>query len=115
MDTDHRELVQSEPEVTSPVHAVGEGTSESVPPDQSNPSNGNVPRTTRIDTTNLGPSAATTSENGNFYDTSSLQHLTQPIRQTSVRLPLSPARRLTRNESEIDWIVPKEEKVSNPL
>jgi len=114
MDTD-REPVQSEPQVTSPVHALGEGTSESVQLDRSksNPSNRNVPRTTpRIDATNLGPSAATTSENDNFHDTSSLQRLTQPIRETSVRIPpeLSPSRRITRNESEIDWIVPKEEK-----
>ena len=112
MDSDRKPaaLLQSEPEVISPVHALGEGTSGTIKLDRSNSPHRNVLRTSpRIDSKNLGPSAATSSEN--FHDTSSMQHLTQPIRQTSVRLPeLGSGRRQT---SEIDWIVPKEEKVSS--
>lgn len=118
MDTDREPaaaVFQSEPEVISPVHALGESTSGTNKLDQSNSPRRNVPRTTpRIDSNNLGPSAPASSEN--FHDTSSLQPLTQPIRQTSVRLPdLNSGRRETKNESEIDWIVPKEERVSNVL
>jgi len=112
MDTDRKPaaVLHTEPEVISPVRALGEGTSGTVQPDLSNSPIRNIPRTTtRIDSSNLGPSAATSSEN--FHDTSSMQLLTQPIRQTSVRLPdLNTERRQTKNEGEIDWIVPKEEE-----
>ena len=102
-------LQSNGPEVISPVNALGEGTTGTM-----DRSNRNVQSTTpRIDVSNLGgPSADTSSDN--FHDTSSLQPLTQPIRQTSVRLPdLNPEKRQTRKDNEIDWIVPKEEKVSS--
>lgn len=107
MDTDRKPaaVLQSEPEVISPVHASGEDTSGSVQLDESNR---NLPRTTPRNDNNLAPSAAAASTE-NFHDTSSMQHLTQPIRE----LPeLNPERRQTEDESEIDWIGPKEEKVS---
>jgi len=115
MDTDREPAaaLQSKPEVISPVNAlVGEGTSGTIQLDRSQR---NVLRTTpRIDTSNLDPSAATTSEN--FHDTSSLQPLTQPKRQTYVRLPdLNPEKRVTGSDSEIDWTVPKEEKAGGGL
>lgn len=119
--------LQSEPEGTSPVHAVAEDTSGNIQPDPfSNPSQRNVVlRTTaRIDpsTGNLGgPSAALSSTSSEkFHDTSSLQplrsdndHLAQ---RPSVRhSELNSGRRETKmnNDHAIDWIVPTEEKVSN--
>ena len=118
MDTDREPaaaVLQSEPEVISPVNALGEGTG-TVQPDRSNPAHRNVVRTTpRIDAPNLGPSAGASSED--FYDTSSLQPLA-PLQQPSDRpLELNSGRRETRikTSSEIDWIPKEEEKVSNVL
>ena len=109
MDTDRKPAAvpQSKPEVISPVHAVDEDTSESVHLD---PSNRNLPpQTTLRNDDNLAPSAAAASSE-NFHDTSSMQHLTQPLPEEPPEL--NPERRPTGDESEIDWIVPKEEKVS---
>jgi hypothetical protein len=103
-------------EITPPVRAfLGEDT-------QLDPSHRNVLRTThRIDSGNLGPSAALSSTSSeNFHDTSSLQPLRnnddrfpQPIPQSAVHQPeLNTERKIN---SEIDWIVPKEEKVSSVL
>jgi hypothetical protein len=114
MDTDRQPataVLQSEPEVISPVRAKGEGTTGTIQWEPSNPSHRIVPRTTPRTDNNLGPSAATSSEN--FHDTSSLQNLTQSIQRPSVHL--SESRRETKNDDEIDWIGPKEEKVSNVL
>ena len=48
-------LLQSEPEVASPVYALGEDTPGTIQPDLSNPSHRNILRTTaRIDASNLG-------------------------------------------------------------
>ena len=101
-------------EITPPVRAfLGEDT-------QPDPSHQNVLRTApRIDSGNLGPALSSTSSD-NFHDTSSLQplrnnndHLQQPITQSAVRLPVLNTERNTNGE--IDWIVPKEEKVSSVL
>lgn len=125
MDTDRvpAARLQSEPEITAPVHALGEDTSGTVQPDRSNPSHRIVPpMSPRIDA--AGPSTALSSTSSeNLYDTSSLQplrtnddNLVQPIRQPTVRLPeLNSGRRETETNNEIDWIVPKDEKVSNVL
>ena len=133
MDTDRAPaaLLQSEPEVISPVH-LGEDTSGTAQPDRSNPSHRNVlPTTPRTDGSHLGPSAALSSTSSdNLYDTSSLRPLrtrsnndrVQPIQQPSAPLQgpeLNSRRREieTNDENGIDWIVPKEEKpeVSNVL
>jgi hypothetical protein len=116
MDTDRvpPALLHSEPEGTSPAHAAfGEDTQ----PDR------NLQRTTpRIDSGNLGHSAALSSTSSeNFRDTSSLQplrsqndHLPQPIPPPSVHLPdLNSEKR--NDDNEVDWMVPKEEKVSSVL
>jgi len=99
--------------------------SETIQADPFNSSYSNVPRTARIDSTNLGPSAAlssTSSDKLEVHETSSLQPLRsnsgQPI-QFSARRPSDPRseRRETKtNEDEkfpddrnaIDWIVPKD-------
>ena len=125
MDIDRVPAAQlhSEPEVNSPVHALGEGTSEAIQPDLSNnPLHRNAPRTTpRIEASNIvHPVAMSSTSSENFNDTSSLQPLrsnidrfAQPIRSLSARLPaeLNTGKKVN-NENEIDWIVPKEEKVS---
>lgn len=113
------------PEVTSPVHALHQDTSGTIQPDQSNPSHRNVRTTARVDPSDLSPSAAlsaTSSEGFNLNDTTSFQplrsnndHLAQPLQLPSVRLPESKRETRMNNDNEIDWIVPKEEKVSNVL
>ena len=100
-------LLQSEPEVTSPVHALGE-KSGTIQPDLSSASHRNVLQTTaRIDAGNLGPSAALSSTSSErFNDTSSLQplrsnndHLAQPIQQLSVGLlELTSGRKENQND-----------------